>query len=130
MNIQRDGRSLKFPVHRVAKVHEEILIIKPDFDFYDRKDKQLFFDLYDAYSACGLTIDHLCRNSLCMEAVHLEWVRLTKNQQRKKWSDSKLRARIHLNTTRNTRHHQMVKRSASVKEFIKKISAIQFRVKA
>jgi hypothetical protein len=128
MNMQRGGRSLKFWVHRVAKVLEEILIIKPDFDFYKKEDKQLFFDLYDAYAACGLTIDHLCRRTLCLEPTHLEWVRLTKNQQRKKWSDSKLRARIHLNKTHETNHHKMVRRSKTVKELIKKINSKQFRL--
>lgn len=86
INLTRDGRSLKFYVHRVSKILDELLQLKAEFDFYDKVDKRIFFELLDAYYVCGLTIDHNCENTLCRNPDHLEWVTLTVNQQRKKWT--------------------------------------------
>ena len=129
MNIQRDGRAKKLPVHRVSKVLDEMLTINPNFDFYDKEDKKLFFELYDAYSFCQLTIDHLCRNSLCFEPLHLEWVHLTSNQQRKRWTRNKVRQRLHLIHRSKTRHQKMVVKSVNVKVLIKKLKSRKYRIK-
>ena len=83
INLTYLGRSLKFPTHRVSAVLSEVLILKKDFDFYNSHDKTTFFELYFAYSACRLSIDHLCTNSLCFNPNHLEWVWMDKNLQRK-----------------------------------------------
>lgn len=127
INLMREGRSLKFTVHRVAKVLEEILSIHTSFDFYRKVDRALFFDLYDAYLLSGLTIDHLCKNSLCIECDHLEWVYNSVNQKRKKWARKKRSERIHLNHSKNTRHHRLVNRSKTVHELIIKIKKRGFR---
>jgi len=87
-------KSRKFPVHRVAKTLSEILTINPSFNFYEPGDKKIFFDLLQAYSLSRLTIDHLCKNALCINPNHLEWVTLNANQRRKYWLASKRRKRI------------------------------------
>lgn len=127
MNIQREGRSLKFPVHRVSKVLDEILTVDPDFDFYHEDSKKLFFELYDAYSLCGLSIDHLCRNSLCFAPLHLEWVYLSANQKRKKWSSQKRIFRMRLVSEGKTRHYTLVRDSNTIQALIKKIKRKQYR---
>ncbi len=128
INLTWKGRSLKFPVHRVAKVLEELLFLKPDFDFYNKQDKEMFFELYFAYSACWLSIDHLCEKTLCFNPSHLEWVFLTVNQKRKKWTSSARRRKISLQKSRGTRHYQTLLSSNGVEAWIKKIKAKQFRV--
>jgi hypothetical protein len=127
INLSRDGRSLKFTVHRVARVLYEILTINPAFNFYDKEDKQSFFDLYDAYRFSGLTIDHLCKVSRCLNPLHLEWVYADPNQKRKKWSYSKRKARLFKIQARLTRHHRTVVTSNTVKELIRKIKAKSYR---
>lgn len=129
INLTLDGRSCKFPPHRVAKVEEEIRRLKPDFDFYDPKHKQEFFDLYRAYSASKLTIDHLCKNSLCLNPDHLEWVRLSNNVWRKKWSDKQRKERMGLIAKRVTRHDKIVQASDTVRELIRKIQTKTYRTK-
>ncbi len=129
INLTKDGRSLKFPVHRVSKVLEEILVLRPNFDFYTPKDKQLFFDLYQAYSACGLSIDHLCKNSLCINPLHLEWVHLSKNQQRKKWTESKRNERLTRQKSGRTRHYISLSITPNIFKWIQKIQRMQHRVK-
>lgn len=127
INLTREGRSLKFTVHRVSKVLDEILTVNPSFDFYDAQDKQSFFDLYDAYRFSGLTIDHLCKESRCLNPLHLEWVYMDPNQKRKKWSQSKRKARLHQIQAGKTRHHQIVVRSNTVKDLIKRIKSKSYR---
>lgn len=128
INLTWKGRSLKFPVHRVAKVLEELLLLNPCFNFYSKEDKELFFDLYTAYSACSLSIDHLCGRTLCFNPDHLEWVHLTVNQRRKKWSNSVRRKKIGLQKSKETRHYRSLLSSSGVKEWVKKIRSRQFRV--
>ena len=123
INIQKDGRSLKFPVHRVSKVLEEIMTLRSDFDFYNPLDKQSFFELYQAYSICGMSIDHLCKKSLCINPFHLEWVHLTKNQQRKKWSQKRRFQRIQKQDEKKTRHYKSLVVSSDLREWIKKIKS-------
>lgn len=129
INLQRAGRSLKFPVHRVAKVLEEILLLMKDFDFYDLTHKQIFFDLYQAYSLANLSIDHLCKNTLCINPRHLEWVRLSKNTQRKKWLKSKRVNRIKKQHYGKTRHYQAITISGNVLEWIQKIQCRVYKTK-
>ncbi len=129
INLTKEGRSLKFPVHRVSKVLEEILILYPEFDFYKPKDKKIFFELYSAYSACGLSIDHLCKNSLCINPTHLEWVHLTKNQQRKKWSTRERKVRIKRQNERRTRHYTSLSVTTNILTWIKKIQQKGYRIK-
>lgn len=128
INLTREGKSLKFAVHRVSKVLDEILTIKPSFNFYNMSDKESFFDLYDAYSLSRLTIDHLCKNSLCLKSSHLEWVYISPNQQRKKWSQQKRKQRLLLNEKRITRHHHLVVKSQTVQALIKKIKEKKYRI--
>lgn len=129
INLMRDGRSLKFPTHRVAKVLEEIEMLVEAFDFYSQKDRALFFDLYDAYSALRLSIDHLCKNSLCINPNHLEWVHMAANLQRKKWSSRKLASRFKVVASKKTRHHRTLARSSTVHEFIRRIQNKGYRKK-
>ncbi len=128
INLTYKGRSLKFPVHRVAKVLEELLILRPGFDFYNKQDKETFFELYAAYSACGLSIDHLCKRTLCFNPSHLEWVFLTANQKRKKWSSFARKKKIALHTTKRTRHYRTLLTSKGVESWIHKIKSKQFRI--
>ena len=121
INLPRDGRSCKFPTHRVAKVLEEINTLVMSFDFYNQKDRVLFFDLYDAYSTVRLSIDHVCGNSLCINPDHLEWVYLSTNQQRKKWSSTKRILHFRFLAKQETDHHKILQRSTSVRQFIRKI---------
>jgi hypothetical protein len=129
INLHKDGRSLKFPVHRVAKVLEECILLVPRFNFYNPVHKQFFFDLYTAYSACKLSIDHLCKVSLCINPTHLEWVHLSKNQQRKKWSNSKRKTRIVKQQNGRTRHYKALHISSNVIAWIKRIQAESHRIK-
>lgn len=128
INLTYQGRSLKFPVHRVARVLEELLILDPNFNFYDKSDKELFFELYFAYSACGLSIDHLCERTLCFNPMHLEWVYLTDNQKRKKWSSFAKEKKITLQSRKVTRHYRSLLSSGNIQIWIKKIKTKQFRV--
>lgn len=129
INLTKGGRSLKFPVHRVSKVLEEIIIQYPAFDFYKLKDKELFFDLYQAYSACGLSIDHLCKNSLCINPAHLEWVHLSNNQQRKKWGRQKREKRMEMLNSKRTRHYINLSLSPSIFAWVKQIQKRSHRIK-
>ena len=128
VNLTYEGRSLKFPVHRVAKVLEEMLILDQNFNFYNKGDKKLFFELYFAYSACGLSIDHLCERTLCCNPVHLEWVYLTHNQKRKKWKSFAKRKKILHQTVRVTRHYRSLLSAEKIEVWIKKITAKQYRI--
>jgi hypothetical protein len=95
ISLYRPGiGSRHFIVHRVAMVLEVMLELKPDFDFYKTADQALFFDLWEAYSRSGLTIDHLCGNSLCINTSHFEWVFMTENLARKYWSEERRKKRI------------------------------------
>ncbi len=127
INLTRDGRSLKFTVHRVSKVLYEILTVNPSFDFYDKFDKQSFFNLYDAYRLSGLTIDHLCKQSRCLNPLHLEWVYIDPNQKRKKWSHNKRKARIASIQAGKTKHHRTVVTSDTVKELVRRIKSKSYR---
>lgn len=129
INLTRDGRSLKFPVHRVSKILHELLQLKPDFDFYDKTDKRLFFELSDAYSICGLTVDHMCRNSLCFRSGHLEWVTLTVNQQRKKWLAHQHQEQIAKYRVNPSVHQKALDLSPSVILWIKRIRSKSYRKK-
>ena len=108
INLFFETQSLKFPVHRVSPVLHELLTIKPDFDFYKKEDKKVFFDLYFAYSASRLSVDHLCGNTLCFNPNHLEWVWLDKNQQRKKWKEKERNDRV-LKVSRSSKKRYRVK---------------------
>ena len=129
INLVYGGRSLKFPIHRVAKVLEEISSLKSSFNFYDEKDKRDFFTLYYAYSATGLSIDHLCKNTLCFNPEHLEWVLLSKNQSRKYWSEKKRASRVVLIKKKQTRHHTSLLRAISFQNWLQQIRSRKYRVK-
>lgn len=130
INLTFDGRSLKFPVHRVSLVLHEVLTLKSDFNFYKKEDKKLFFDLYFAYSAAGLSVDHLCGNTLCFNPHHLEWVWLTKNQQRKKWKPRKREDRILKLLKSDTPHTRKLLSSQSLQIWIDKIKLRRYRRKS
>lgn len=127
INITRNGRSLKFATHRVAKVHAEVLILEPHFNFYTPQHKEIFFELYDAYSLCGLSIDHLCENSLCINPDHLDWVYLSVNIWRKKWNARERKSRMEAIRNHVTRHDKMLQSSDGVHHFIRKIKSKSYR---
>lgn len=127
INLIRDGVSSKLPVHRVAKVLYEITELKPEFDFYKKEDKKLFFNLYRAYSVCGLTIDHLCGNTLCWNPSHLEWVYLSNNQRRKKWDIFRKVERVKFIVDRLTRHQASMYLTNDVRDWTYKISRRRYR---
>ncbi len=129
INLTRDKRSLKFPTHRVSKVNREMTQLEPGFDFYDPEHKAKFFALYEAYSLCRLTIDHLCGHSLCINPDHLEWVYMSPNIWRKKWKEGRRNKRITAVSCRATRHDKMLQSSDSVQEFVRKIRAKSYRKK-
>jgi hypothetical protein len=128
INLTKNGRSLKHSVHRVSKILAELLHLEPAFDFYNEANKQLFFDLYEAYLRADLSVDHLCKKTLCIEPTHLEWVHLTANQKRKKWNHSKRQKRFGQIASHATRHAKAVQVSASVQEFINKIRRKRYRI--
>ena len=129
INLTRDGRSLKFPVHRVAKVLEEILTLMSGFDFYNPLHKKIFFELYYAYSACGLSIEHLCCNTLCINPSHLEWVTLSENQKRKKWDWRKRSKRILEQQKGVTRYYRSLELTPNILAWIRSIKKKAYRKK-
>jgi hypothetical protein len=130
INLVFEGRSLKFPTHRVSLVLHEILTLKPNFDFYKKEDKKLFFELYFAYSLSRLSVDHLCGNTLCFNPNHLEWVWMDKNQQRKKWKQKERSDRILKVYKSNTVHNLKLMCSHDVQTWINKIKLRRYRRKS
>jgi hypothetical protein len=128
LTCPEDGKSRKFAVHRVALVLHEVLQIQPDFNFYNQDNKKLFFDLLRAYSVVGLTVDHLCNNSLCFNPLHLEWVVLPKNIARKKWSSRKKEGRMNAVSLGKTHHIRRVLNSNSIEALVSKILQKKYRI--
>lgn len=130
INLTYEGRSLKFPVHRVALVLHEILTINPRFDFYNKEDKLAFFELYFAYSQARLTVDHVCNNSLCFNPGHLEWVWLSINEKRKKWKKKERRRKALSVVGNKTRHRALVLSMPNISSLVYWIKQRSYRTKA
>jgi hypothetical protein len=60
--------------------------------------------------------------------MHLEWVYLTDNQKRKKWSSFAKEKKITLQSRKVTRHYRSLLSSGNIQIWIKKIKTKQFRV--
>ncbi len=118
---EEKAKSRKYPAYWVRRVLYEISKIVPDFDSNNPQHMESFWDLLYAYRSLGLTIEHVCKHTLCINPLHLDWVPMAENNGRKRWSEVRRRSRIESNHNGVGRHAALIRNSAGVKEFIEKI---------